>query len=281
MSLKHHLSLLRLHGLVPVLLLFIPCLWGLFLGGGPKPSLSLMCLFLLGSFFARTAGCVYNDWVDQPLDRLVARCANRPLAASHLKTYHGVMWFCLFMGLALGVLICLPSRVFIGGVISFGLIMLYPWMKRITRWPQIIMGMAFTMGLPMAYACYKTPSWSLLFLYLSGVWWAVFYDTLYAHQDSKDDIKAGVKSTTQIWVHRPKSFLVLCFGLWYINGIAFGLLSHFNGVYYSLLSLPLVPTLYYIKTCDLTSPPACMAAFKKSLWIGIIHTMALYTTVLE
>lgn len=248
------------------------------IGAQGVPSLEFIFTFLGGSFLTRTAGCIYNDWVDRPLDRKVKRCAIRPLAAGALGFTHAWGWIIFLLSLSLLILLRLPSTTYAWGGMSLILMVIYPWMKRFTRWPQVIMGMAFNMGLPMGYMCYQsTISYALGVLYASSVGWSVLYDTLYAYQDRDDDLKAGIKSATQILPHSPRLFLFLWLGAWYLGAVGFGLLIQGGEKFFLILSIPLLPMAWMLKKLNFSDPEACLSAFKKCLWLGIFETLALYS----
>jgi len=194
------LRLARLDRPIGSWLLVWPCWWSLAIAapatGGDWPSLWLMALFGLGAIVMRGAGCTYNDIVDKDLDAQVERTKNRPLASGQVTVPQA--WR-LAIGLALVgliILLMLNALAIWLGVASLVLVVIYPFMKRITFWPQLFLGLAFNWGALMAYAAETgTLAAPAILLYLAGIAWTLGYDTIYAHQDKDDDALIGVKST--------------------------------------------------------------------------------------
>jgi 4-hydroxybenzoate polyprenyltransferase len=195
-----YLRLARVDRPIGTWLLLWPCWWGLALAapaaGMRWPSLWLMLLFALGAFLMRGAGCAYNDIVDKDIDAQVERTRSRPIPAGEISVTEA--WRFL-IGLSLGglaVLLLLGGLAIKLGLASLLLVAIYPFMKRVTFWPQLFLGLAFNWGALMAYAAetgrLEAPA---VLLYLAGIAWTLGYDTIYAHQDKDDDALIGVKST--------------------------------------------------------------------------------------
>ncbi len=178
-------------------LLFWPCGWGLAAAGGLVSHWWLLPLFLIGAVTMRAAGCVYNDIVDRDLDRSVARTRSRPVASGAISVGRAGVWLVLLALCALPVLLAL--RPLAAGVAlgSLGLVAAYPFMKRITWWPQAWLGLTFNWGALVGWTAVAEPSWAMALLYASGVFWTLGYDTIYALQDIEDDALAGIKSSAR------------------------------------------------------------------------------------
>jgi 4-hydroxybenzoate polyprenyltransferase len=178
-------------------LLFWPCGWGLAAGGGLVSHWWLLPLFLIGAVTMRAAGCVYNDIVDRDLDRSVARTRSRPVASGAISVTRAWMWLVVLALCALPVLLAL--RPLAAGVAlgSLGLVAAYPFMKRITWWPQAWLGLTFNWGALVGWTAVADPSWAMVLLYATGVFWTLGYDTIYALQDIEDDALAGIKSSAR------------------------------------------------------------------------------------
>ena len=178
-------------------LLFWPCAWGVLLAGGAA-RWDLIAWLLLGSIAMRGAGCVYNDLVDADLDRQVARTAARPVASGRVSVKAAWAWLLLLCAVGLVVLLQLRWQ---AQLVSLGAILpvaAYPFMKRITWWPQAWLGLTFNWGALLGYAAAVGHlSWSAALLYASGIFWTLGYDTIYAIQDIEDDALAGIKSSTR------------------------------------------------------------------------------------
>lgn len=196
----------RFHAPVGALLLFWPCAWGLLLSHNFR--IFWWGFFLVGAFLARTIGVVYNDIIDHEIDRQVQRTKDRPLAQGTVSL--GAAWILLgFYGLlGLGMFFLLPYPAqHIAGITAGG-VLLYPFMKRWTWYPQIYLGMLFNMGLWIASSCAFTSPWGypeFWWFYLGGALWTIWYDTIYAFQDRRDDTRLNLGSMAR-WIYRPYVF---------------------------------------------------------------------------
>ena len=209
LSMRPYLQLSRFDRPVGYWLLALPGWIGLAFAtlsyGFAVSDLKWAALILIGAIAMRGAGCTYNDIVDQDLDRQVERTALRPLPAGTVTTKQAWMWLFAQCGVGLFVLLCLPRLAQIIALCSIPLVAAYPFMKRITWWPQIWLGMTFNWAVLVAYAAKTgTVSWPLFILYIGLIFWTVGYDTIYACQDIEDDMKIGVKSTARRFGKRVK-----------------------------------------------------------------------------
>ena len=222
LSMRPYLQLSRLDRPVGYWLLALPGWIGLAFAtlsyGFAVSDLKWAALILIGAIAMRGAGCTYNDIVDQDLDRQVERTALRPLPAGTVTTQQAWIWLLAQCGVGLIVLLCLPRLAQIISLCSIPLVAAYPFMKRITWWPQIWLGMTFNWAVLVAYTA-KTGAmnWPLFILYLGLIFWTVGYDTIYACQDIEDDMKIGVKSTARrfgksikLGVSISYAFCVMC-----------------------------------------------------------------------
>ncbi len=187
-------------------LLFWPCAWGLAAGGGLQiPAAAgglrgqwwLLPLFGFGAMAMRGAGCVYNDIVDRDLDRAVARTRDRPLASGAVSVRAAAAWLVVLALCALPVLLALRPLAAAVALASLLLVAAYPFMKRLTWWPQAWLGLTFNWGIPVAWSAVATPSAAMVLLYGAGIAWTLGYDTIYALQDLEDDALAGIKSSAR------------------------------------------------------------------------------------
>jgi len=178
-------------------LLFWPCGWGLAASGGLVTRWWMLPLFLIGAVAMRGAGCVYNDIVDRDLDRSVARTRDRPVASGAVSVRAAWVWLVVLALCALPVLLAL--RPLAAGVAlgSLALVAAYPFMKRITWWPQAWLGCTFNWGVLVGWTAVAAPSAAMVLLYAAGVAWTLGYDTIYALQDLEDDALAGIKSSAR------------------------------------------------------------------------------------
>lgn len=178
-------------------LLFWPCAWGLALAGGLRADWALLLWFLVGAAAMRGAGCVYNDIVDRDLDAQVARTRDRPIAAGRVSRRAAFAWVVALCLIGLVVLLQLRWQAQVVALASLALVAAYPFMKRLTWWPQAWLGLTFNWGIPVAWIAVAEPSWGLAALYAAGIAWTLGYDTIYALQDIEDDALAGIKSSAR------------------------------------------------------------------------------------
>ncbi len=196
-ALRDYARLARFDRPIGSWLLFWPCAWGLALAGGLREHWPLLLWFFLGSVAMRGAGCVYNDIVDRDLDARVARTRDRPLANGRVGLKAAWTWLVMLALVGLIVLLQLRWQAQVVALGSLVLVAAYPFMKRITWWPQAWLGLTFNWGVPVAWVAVADPSWSLAALYAAGIAWTLGYDTIYALQDLEDDALAGIKSSAR------------------------------------------------------------------------------------
>ncbi len=176
-------------------LLFWPCVWGVWLAGAGW-QWAMLAWLLAGSIAMRGAGCVYNDIVDADLDKKVARTANRPVASGRVGKRAAWVWALLLCGIGLVVLLQLQFRAQIIALSSIALVAAYPFMKRITWWPQMWLGLVFSWGLLVGWTEFRADNWdALLAMYGGAICWVIGYDTIYALQDREDDALVGIRSS--------------------------------------------------------------------------------------
>src|SRR5215475_3582665 len=210
---RPYLRLARLDRPIGSWLLLMPCWWSVGLAGmhnGRFPSLWHIVLFFVGAFAMRGAGCTWNDLVDRNLDGLVERTRSRPIPSGQVTIARATAFM---LGQALvGLLVLIQFNRFtvLTGIASLLVVVIYPFMKRITYWPQIFLGLAFSwgalMGWPAAFGLLDAPAW---WLYAGSIAWVIHYDTIYAHQDAEDDALLGLKSTALLFGEGTKPMLVL------------------------------------------------------------------------
>ena len=195
-------------------LLFWPCAWGVALAGGAFRHFDLILWLLLGAVAMRGAGCVYNDIVDRDLDARVARTRGRPLAAGIVSLRAAWIWLFMLCGVGLVVLVRLPPLAIVIALASLALVAAYPFMKRITWWPQAWLGLVFSWGALVGWAAVAQQlAWPMLFLYAGSICWVIGYDTIYALQDREDDALIGVRSSALRLGTRVRSGVGLFYAL--------------------------------------------------------------------
>lgn len=215
-ALRPYARLMRLDRPIGVWLLLLPCWWGLALGqialGGGLPSLWYASLFLIGAVIMRGAGCTLNDIADREFDAQVARTRLRPLAAGQVSPMAAMIFLICLCLAGLVVLIQFNWFTVVTGAASLLVVAIYPFMKRITHWPQAVLGLAFNWGALVGWSSlHGALAPAPLLLYGGGVAWTLAYDTIYAHQDKEDDVLIGVKSTALKFGDRSIYWLGLFF----------------------------------------------------------------------
>ena len=195
-------------------LLYWPCAWGLALAGGAPGHWPLFLWLLLGAIAMRGAGCVYNDIVDRDLDAKVARTASRPVASGAVSVRNALLWTLLLSLVGLLALLRLPLRAQIVALGSLLLVAAYPFMKRITWWPQAWLGLVFSWGALVGWiAAGGAQGLALPLLYAGSIAWVIGYDTIYALQDIEDDMLIGVKSSARAMGRHVRGGVAACYAV--------------------------------------------------------------------
>jgi 4-hydroxybenzoate polyprenyltransferase len=272
-----YLLLARLDRPIGIWLLFLPGLWGILLARAGWPeTVRLVVLFGVGSVVMRAAGCVVNDLWDRDIDRRVARTAARPLASGAIRPRQALMFLAALLGCGLLVLLSLNRLARELGVASLGLVGVYPLAKRVTWWPQLMMGFTFGFGAPMGYAAAAgriDGSWVLL--YAAAIVWDLGFDTIYAHQDREDDALVGVRSTARLFGERTRPFLAACYaaavGLFALAGWSAGL----GGWFWLALTLPAGLLARQVVTLDIHDPARCLLLFRANREAGLAFGLAI------
>lgn len=202
---RAYMALMRVDRPIGTYLVVWPALWALWIAAEGFPELYLLLVFLLGAFLMRSAGCVINDYADRNIDGQVERTKLRPLATQSVSEREALQLFALLIACAACLLLATNLLTSFMALIAVTLTSCYPFMKRYTQLPQVVLGMAFSMAVPMAFAAqsHQLPIESLT-LYLAVVFWVVSYDTFYAMVDRDDDLKIGVKSTAILFGPRDR-----------------------------------------------------------------------------
>jgi 4-hydroxybenzoate polyprenyltransferase len=257
-------------------LLFWPCVFGVWLAGF-GPQFALLGWFLLGSIAMRGAGCVYNDIVDAELDRQVARTALRPVASGRVSKRAAWVWLVSLCLIGLVVLLQLSLRAQLVALGSLGLVAAYPFMKRITWWPQAWLGLVFNWGLLVAWAELRWDNWdALAALYAGCVCWVIGYDTIYALQDREDDALVGIRSSALALGGRVKAgiagFYAGAVVLW---GLGFWLYRPDSFALATLLPAA-VHLAWQVATLDADDPSNSLARFRSNRWAGALMAAACF-----
>ena len=280
-QIKIFIDLTRLNKPIGFMLLFWPCSWGLALGYYYDQEFykffSFLVLFFLGSVLMRSAGCIFNDFIDKDIDAKVKRTRNRPLASGKISIKKSFLYIALLCLSAFLVLIQFNLFTIFLGLISMFLAFAYPFMKRITYWPQLFLGLTFNWGLIMAWASiYNNISLEIFLLYLSAIFWTLGYDTIYGVQDIADDEIIGNKSTAIKFKKNIKLFTSLCYLLSSII-LIFVLYSKMNfSLSLIFLLLHQLSLVYQIKIFDKKKPQLCLKAFKFNNITGLFLFLTIF-----
>ena len=274
---RPYLLLARLDRPIGAWLLFLPGLWGILLAGaGLVRSAWLIALFAVGSVVMRAAGCVVNDLWDRDIDRLVARTAARPLASGALRPRQALAFLAVLLAAGLAILLQLNPLARALGAGSLLLVGLYPLAKRVTWWPQLVMGFTFGFGAPLGYAAAAgrvDGAWAAL--YGAAILWDLGFDTIYAHQDREDDALAGVKSTARLFGTRTRPFLAACYAAALALLALAGWLGGLGAWFYPALALPGALLGYQVTALDIDDPAGCLRLFRLNREVGLAVGLAL------
>jgi 4-hydroxybenzoate polyprenyltransferase len=258
-------------------LLFLPGLWSIGLAAKTVAGFAyLIALFFIGAIVMRGAGCVINDLWDRKMDAQVTRTASRPLASGALKPIDALIFLAILLAIGLAILLQLNTAAKILGVCALIPVALYPLAKRVTWWPQIVLGITFGWAAPEGYAAATGHlAWPALTIYLAAITWILGYDTIYAHQDREDDALIGVKSSARRLGTHTKPFLAACYAATIIlTAISMGL-THAAWFSFPVLILPAILLTRQITGLDINSPATCLTLFKSNREAGLAIACAI------
>lgn len=279
-SWRPYALLMRLDRPIGWWLLLLPGWWGIALAAGGVDSMSgyqyyLLVLFLIGAIVMRGAGCVVNDLWDRDLDAQVERTMGRPLASGEVKIWQAAIQLFILCFLGLIVLVQTSALTIWLGLGSTLLIVAYPYMKRITWWPQAFLGLTFNFGALMGWSSVTgSLGWEALLLYVGAFFWTLGYDTVYAHQDKEDDQMIGIKSTALLFGDRSKKMVGLCYAVsWLLISIA-AFAAGASVLSLGLLVLPGLHMVLQILTWDMDSQPSSLKTFKSNQICGLLFFAA-------
>jgi 4-hydroxybenzoate polyprenyltransferase len=277
---RPYLRMIRADRPIGTWLLLWPCWWSAALAavaaGDSAPNLWHLALFAIGAFVMRGAGCVYNDVVDKDIDGAVARTRSRPLPSGQVSVTAAKAFM---LGLAFtGFLVLIQFNPFtiVLGIASLGIVAIYPFMKRITYWPQVVLGLAMSWGALMGWAAvFGRLDLAPVLLYAGCIAWTIGYDTIYAHQDKEDDALIGLKSTALRFGARTKPWLVLFYGVALGTITAAGVLAGGGLVFMAGLALGAAHLGWQIITLDVNDGDNCLKRFRANRDFGAIIFLAL------
>lgn len=268
-------QLMRLDKPIGIYLLLWPTWWALWLAADGVPSLTMWLVFTLGVVLMRSAGCVINDYADRHFDGAVERTRLRPLAAGRVQSSEALQLFAVLLLLSAALLLFLNWQTVLLSVVALLLAASYPFMKRVTYLPQVVLGMAFSWGMPMCYmAIHQQLPLEVWLLYAANLCWTVAYDTYYAMVDQNDDEKIGVKSTARLFGRHARSIIfalqLLALGLM----LSVGQVVHL-GLAYNFLICAAVPLFMWQWRVSLRGRAGCFNAFLHNHYVGALWFVAI------
>ena len=273
--LRPYLRLSRFDRPIGSWLLLLPCWWSVALAAGAAGNVRELprdlLLFLIGAFVMRGAGCTWNDITDRDLDAQVERTRSRPIPSGQLSVGRAYL-FLVVQALA-GLLVLLQFNRFtvMVGIASLGIVAIYPFMKRITWWPQIVLGLAFSWGALIGFAAISARlNASAVLLYAGSIAWVIGYDTIYAHQDREDDALIGVKSTALLFGARTRPMLAAFYGVAIM--LVAGAIWHTGGGWLAFAGLLVLcmHLAWQVSRLDINDPAACLRLFKSNRDAGLL-----------
>ncbi len=255
-------------------LLLFPCWWSQSLAevskGQPFPSLTFLALFAIGALAMRAAGCAYNDFVDRDIDAKVQRTASRPIPSGQVSPAAALVFVVICALIGLAVLLRFNTATVWLAMASLAIVVTYPFAKRITSYPQVILGLAFNWGALVGWTAVKgTLDWPAVVLYLGCVLWTIGYDTIYAHQDKEDDALLGLGSTALQFGDDTVSYVGALYGGAVVLWLLAGALAGAHLIYFLALTLVFLQMSWQVATLDTKDPANCLWRFRSNRDVGI------------
>jgi 4-hydroxybenzoate polyprenyltransferase len=272
---RPYLRLSRLDRPIGSWLLLMPCWWSAALAAGVIHDCSqlplIIALFFIGAFAMRGAGCTWNDITDRDLDALVERTRSRPIPAGQVSVPQAAVFLVVQALIGLAVLLQFNRFAVMTGIASLIIVAVYPFMKRITWWPQIVLGLAFSWGALMGFAVTQERiDATALALYAGSIAWVIGYDTIYAHQDAEDDALIGIKSTALLFGARTRPALMAFYGLAVVLiGVALLLAGAGFPAWIGLAAFA-VHLVSQIRRLEISDPALCLRIFKSNRDAGLL-----------
>ncbi len=273
---KPYLRLARLDRPIGTWLLLLPCWWSIALASPSWPDPWLLFLFAVGAIAMRGAGCTVNDIADRRYDKNVQRTADRPIPSGQITVKQAIAFLVLLCLVGLAVLLQLNIFSIFLGAASLLLVAIYPFMKRITYWPQFVLGLTFNWGALLGWAAVRgdlgPPP---LLLYAAGIFWTLGYDTIYAHQDKQDDLLIGVKSTALRLGDATRPWLAGFYAATMLLLAASGYAAGVGWAFYALLLIAGGHLAWQVARVDIGNPGDCLMRFKSNRTFGFVVLAAI------
>ena len=281
---RPYLRLSRADRPIGTWLLLLPCWWGLILAILADQSVVtaydawLFTACAIGSFLMRGAGCTWNDISDRHIDGEVERTSSRPIPSGQVTTRQAAIWMLVQAGISFCILLTFNTFAILLGVVALIPVLIYPFAKRFTWWPQVFLGVAFNWGALMGWAAHEgSLSWPPILLYLSGICWTLFYDTIYAHQDKEDDALIRVKSTARLFGRNTPAWL----SKFLIGSVTFMMLAILLAILEHANPITLIVAIagvwvfgwhlmWQLRRLNIDKPSVCLKLFRENKNAGLI-----------
>jgi 4-hydroxybenzoate polyprenyltransferase len=270
-ALRPFLRLARLDRPIGTWLLVFPCWWGLSLATSGWPDPLLIIKFAVGAVVMRGAGCTFNDVVDRDFDARVERTRTRPLPSGAVTVRAAVLFLLLQLLVGFLILLTFNRLTIILGIASLGLVFTYPFMKRVTWWPQAFLGLTFNWGALIGWSA-VTGQLALppLLLYAGAIAWTIGYDTIYAHQDKEDDALIGVHSTARLFGSSSRRWIAFFYMVAVTGFGAAGAAAGLGWLYWVALAVAGLQFAWQVQGLHIDDPADCLSRFRSNRWIGWI-----------
>ena len=275
-KINHCIELTRVKKPIGFMLLFWPCLWGLTIAFDFSNNTDIFfkyCfLFLCGSILMRSAGCIINDIVDKDFDSKVERTKKRPIASGKISVGLGIIYSSILCLIALIVLLQFNTLTIILAMCSMPLAFSYPFMKRITEWPHLCLGITFNYGIVLGWTSVnENLNFAVIILYIGAIFWTLGYDTIYGFQDIKDDEIIGIKSTSIKFKYNAKLFLSFCYSIFILCLLIVGNYMNLSFLFFVFLIFPMLHLIFIqINKFDKLNGNICLKIFKSNNLLGFI-----------
>ena len=265
------LELIRFNKPIGFMLLLWPCLFSLAnISQNQYELLSWYIYFIIGAFLMRSAGCIINDFIDINIDKKIERTSTIPLASGLISKIEAMLFLFVLLVISFVILLQFNFKAIFFGILSLPLIFLYPYMKRYTYWPQLILGIVFNWGvIIVAIQFFDKINLNFFILYGGCIFWTLAYDTIYAYQDVEDDIRNGIKSTAVLFKKSGKIYVLIFYMIFFLTIIFLGFIN--TGSIFSLILafLMILSIFFYINKWNLQSKESSNYYFKFNNFIGL------------
>ena len=275
-KLRDYLDLIRFDKPIGTLLVLWPTLWALWLASDRQPSFTYFLIFVIGTFLMRSAGCAINDFADRDFDKHVERTQNRPLTAGRIAPWEALMVTGVLAILAFMLILPLNTFTKILSVPALLVAIIYPFTKRFFSIPQAILGIAFSMGIPMSYAAVQNEipvyAWILV---LANIAWAIAYDTSYAMVDRNDDLKLGIKTSAITFGRHEVLAVLICYAILMLGFAYVAWTQNFSPIFWLFWVLAVALIFHYYQLIKTRDRAKCFQAFKQNNWLGALFFIAI------